>query len=256
MKVFILATCRKAELLPAATLVFDSLRTGFPNAEVIVFDNGNSDDHKAAIREKVKEVGGTWVRMPERVIHHQWIEGITEKMMDERQEPFYFLDTDVVFWENFEQWGFDKKIPLAGRYIPRFADDFTLCDTVERLHTSLLWVNPDAVRKQLIEFKRRFPVSDFNPLANLYYPLHVPPDTFYDTCSMLYQAVGGQPFTRTQLNCYDHLFCGTISDIVGPHLNDGGMQARHQDYFKDPTSMRGIWKKQDEYYRAKAKCLC
>lgn len=251
-KILILCTCRNEELFGATTLVFDTVRIGFPTAEIIVFDNANSELHRSEIREHVKVAKGKFVHLPERLPHAPWIEAMVQAALDDPEsEPFWICDTDVIFWDNVEQLEFPNE-PLAGRYVPDFYDKFTRCMTQKRLHTSLLYVNPKVLRERLEHFTSRFPKTEFNPMANLYGPLHIPPSIFYDACSMLYLAVGGHSFLEGELNRYDHLQCGTISDLVGPHISDGKMTERHKAYISNPESARGLWKDQDkylEYYR-------
>ena len=66
-------------------------------------------------------------------IHHKWI----EKLVQEQNEPFFILDTDVIFHDNFEQ--FEFVVSLAGWLIPEWRDEFSGCITRARLLTSLLY---------------------------------------------------------------------------------------------------------------------
>lgn len=212
--VHILASCRRPDLAPMTTLVFDSLRTGFPNAEVTVHLNGDvlkncPDAAKAA------EAVGCKVIEKSATIHHEWIEGLVNK----ETEPFYLLDTDVIFYNSIEHWRFDG--PLAGWRIPEWQDEFAGAVTRARLHTSLLYVDPQAVRQKLEEFQSVCPQTPFTPLANPYHPIVLPVNGrmyFYDTCSILYHSVGGQAFTDQQLDSYFHFFFGCIPDLVLPRL--------------------------------------
>lgn len=250
MKVFILARCRNPDLLQATTLVFDTLRIGFPTAEVLVFDNANSTFACSAIRDACRKAKTEFIGMPEEVTHHHWCEGIiTACMKNEQAEPFYLCDTDVIFWEKVEGWSHGDA-PLAGRYIPAFLCEFTKCYTYPRLHTSLLYVNPKILKAKLDAYVADLPRTSFNPMANLFYPIHIPGIGFFDTCSLLYRVAGGHGFTEGQLDCYDHLHAGTISDIVGPHIGDGGMQERHAAFLANPETMRGLWRKQEAWFAA------
>lgn len=245
MNVHILATCRDISLIQGTLLVFDTLRVGFPNAHVKVHLNNPVPESKQQILDACKknicDVSET------ETIHHEWIENLIKI----NHEPFYILDTDVIFWRSFE--GFEFDCPLAGRRIPEWNDEFTKSRTRARLHTSLLYIDPKSIEDCLIKYRSKFPNTVFNPFPNLIYPLSVPfkgGAYFYDTCSMLYHAVGGQSFTDYQLDSYDHLNFGTIPDIVLPHLSDGkAMDLARKTIYKNPIQAKGTWRIQEQYYK-------
>ncbi len=54
------------------------------------------------------------------------------------------------------------------------------------------------------------------------------------------------------MDCYDHLNCGTISDIVAPHLKDLRLRESHFAVFENAQLARGAWKNQDNWYRKHA----
>ena len=245
-RVFILATCRNDALIRASTLVFDTIRVGFPTAEIVVWDNDNSELNRSQIREGVKKCKGKLVHLPQRISHHDWIATLT---MDERnKEPFWICDTDLVFWASMEQWKFGL-MPLAGRYIPDFRCGYVKRWTHWRLHPSLLRIDPALVLAGLNAYEDANPETPFTPKPNPFAPLFLP-GQFYDTVAILSEICSGQQFQDGHLNCYDHLFAGTISDLVGPCLNDGKMQERHAELMANPEKMRGLWRKQDEFFRA------
>lgn len=250
MNVYILATCRNPELLRATTMVFDTLRVGFPTANIYTrlnfTPNGDISHQIAATAEKSGVVFRT-----EDTIHHDWISGLIR----DESEPFFILDTDVVFWKSVEGWKFDDDVAIAGRFIPSFFDRFTNCITMARLHTALLYINPVLVRRKVDEYFKQFPDTPFNPKPNPVNPTFVPlrigilsRSYFYDTCSMLYHSIGGLPFTFDQLDCYDHLGFGTISDIVCPHYRDKAWREMHFAAFADPSLLKGSWKTDDLFY--------
>lgn len=254
-RAFILATCRNPDLFGATTLVFKSLRVGFPTARITVFDNANSELHRSELRELCRKNKTEFVHLPNRTIHHEWIEQlVTAAMADPDSEPFWLCDTDIMFWDSVEEFKFTA--PLAGRLIPKFNCDFTQCETAARIHPSLLYIHPAKIGSAIDGWAFRHDSCDTDPLfapkINLFHPVMLPHGTFFDTCALLYQLTGGFAFDKLILDRYDHLFCGTISDLVGPCLNDGKMQDRHADLIANPEKMRGIWMAQDEYYRQHA----
>lgn len=252
--IHILATCRNPELFRGTTLIFDTLRTGFPTAEVHVYLNDllESPDHLDQM-ERVKQLaldkGCVVHRVIGGTIHHKWIHGL---LRDHPTEPFIILDTDMVFWKNCEDWNHGDAA-LSGRFIPEFYDQFTKCVTRARLHGSFLYFNPANIAARLVDFKHQFPDTPFNPLANVIDPIVIPgtPHSFFhDTCCLLYQAIGGKAFSVGRLECYDHLNCGTISDIVGPHLTDIRLREAHFAVFENPALAKGVWRDQEKYYLA------
>jgi hypothetical protein len=247
MNVFILATCRKPKLLPYTTLVFDTLRVGFPTATIGVYlNNLDVETSKVIVGLANKIQAGTKTT---NTIHHKWIESLIES----EQEPFWICDTDVVFYNSFEQLITDKA--LAGCRIPEWQDEFSGAITRSRLHPSLLYINPALVKSKLAEFRAVCPDSPFTPFCNPIYPLCLPLNNrmyFHDTCSLLYHAIGGQSFTDIEKDKYFHFNFGTIPDLVLPRLKDADkMIAARQVVLDNPELGRGAWRFQDEYYASK-----
>lgn len=245
-KVFILATVRNPELIRGTTLVFDTLRTGFPNSDVTVFTNNIPDAHIINVIKRAGDCECNITNLHQTTIHHQWI----ELLLKTYDEPFIVLDTDICFWKSCE-WDYGTAA-LSGRFTPQFYDLFTKCITRSRLHGSFLYFNPALIRAQVEQYRARFPDTPFNPLANLIYPVVIPGakhSYFHDTCCLLYQAIGGKSFAESQLDSYDHLNCGTISDIVGPHLTDLRLREAHFAVFENPQLAKGVWRQQMAYYQ-------
>lgn len=247
MKLFILATCRDVSLLPFTTLVFDSIRVGFPTVDIHVHGNALGEDVKGAVALACERAGAEFSDHLT-TIHHLWLEQLCET----QQEPFWICDTDVIFYESVEGWKFEGKKALAGWRIPEWNDEFTGARTRARLHTSLLYVDPIRLRYDLTAYRAWFPVTAFNPFPNIFYPLCVPfkgGAYFYDTAAFLYHAVGGQEFTERQLDAYHHMFFGTIPDIVLPRLKNGeAMAAARDEIMKNPLLGKGNWRSQMRYY--------
>lgn len=257
LKVHILATCRNPELLPATTLVFKTLRTGFPTAHVTVWKNGDFPYKCSHLAHKIMEPVVDKIEYVRKTIHHKWI----ETLLKHEKEPFYICDTDMIFWDSVESWD-HANAPMAGRYVPQFRDQFTKCITRPRLHTSLLWMNPQVIKARVDKWLNDQPETVFNPKANLLYPLVVPflhldrampfDRYFFDTTSLLYQVVGGMPFIKPWLDHYDHLNFGTISDIVAPHYPANRFREAHFAIFENPELARGMWKSQEKFYQEHA----
>lgn len=245
MKVFILATVRKPELLPFTTLVFKTIRVGFPNAEIHVDGNALPDYAEVQVRKACDAPVCLFVnQMP--TTHPEWIDALVHY----NQEPFWICDSDVIFYDKVEDWKFDTA--LAGYRVPEFLDEFTNAVTKPRLHTSLLYIDPVKVREAIAKYEAQFPDTIFNPKVNLFYPLCLPSEgrgVFYDTCSLLYQAIGGTEFTDAQKDAYSHLHFGTIGDLVLPRLKNGHeMGAARKTILENPEYGRGLWRAQEDYY--------
>lgn len=250
MKVHILVTFRPGQE-SFSFLVFQTLRVGFPTADITVYLNGadpiNDDVKKAhAMAEECKCA----IAYVEKTIHHKWIYGLLEAA----DGPFWICDTDMIFYSSVEGWQFDNA-PLAGALIPEFNDEFTKAITMSRLHTSLLYINPPSMKEQFMVWRSKLTLTEFNPMIGLIDPIMVPKDGrtyFYDTMSLAWHALGGLPFTPAQKDAYFHFHFGTLGDLVLPHLtNRDAMSAARLDIFLEPEKGRGLWRAQEEYFAAR-----
>lgn len=250
--VHILASCLDLALLPSTLLVFKTLRIGFPTAKVVVWCNGLAGEADDAVKQAAHEVGAyaTYtgsVIAPQ--VHGQWM----ADRIEYESGPLVFVDTDMVFHAPVEGWRFETGI--AGRYLRRYLCPFTRCVTEPRLHTSLLFVDPDKLRGEMDVYGDTFHESPFNPLVDLWPAVTLPERTragvvnhFYDTACLAYQAVGGTSFTPSQLDAYDHLFAGTYLNALAPALTDCDLSALHAAAHRDPASIRGAWRSQNDWY--------
>ena len=192
--VHILATCRKKELLNYTTLVFKTLRTGFPTFDVHVYLNTITEDSVSReVEEAVKRhaLDAKCTVSIRNTIHHEWI----SDLISCNNEPFIICDTDMVFWTDMETT-FNNlyrhyDCTIAGRYIPSFIDEFSGCLTMPRIHTSLMYINPEMYRKKKAEYYKDVPETLFTPIRPLIYPAVLPSSgprpIFYDTTALLYQ---------------------------------------------------------------------
>lgn len=235
MKAHILATCRMPELMPMTLLVFKTLRIGFPSAEIHVHLN----------RMESLPVEADFFHS-DNTIHHLWI----EKLIASSDEPFWIVDTDVVFFGEVESWRFNA--PLAGRRIPEWNDEFSGCITRARLHPSLMYLDPEKIRASIAVYESKIASTPFTPRINLIHPICLPfkgKSYFHDTASLLYHAIGGHRFSEVQLDAYGHFNFGTIPDVVLPRLTFGKEMAKvRQAAIDNPELLRGAWRAQEKYY--------
>lgn len=238
--VHILVTCRKEELKDYSYLVFKTIRVGFPTARIHVhFNDLPISEAVAASQLKFESVNTV------STIHHEWI----EHLISANTEPFWIVDTDMIFYESVEDWEFEA--PLAGYRIPEFKDPFTGCITRSRLHTSLMYIDPVRVGNLVNEYASQINPTQFNPKCPLVYPLVTPfngKPYFNDTMSMLYHAIGGTEFTDAQKDAYFHFHFGTLSDLVFKRIAD--FSEVRKEILNNPDRGRGIWRDQDAYFES------
>jgi hypothetical protein len=254
VKVHLLVTVRNPDLIGAATMVWNTIRIGFPTADIHATFNDVSIHHRSVLHDYLQSAGAERVSsncFP--LDHHHWILSLIEK----ETEPFWICDTDICFWQNFERFEF-KGAALAGRYTPQFYCSFANARTCPRLHTCLLRIDPSEVKVLVKLYGEQFPDTYCTPrptLADLIFPRYTPyrfgaiqKKYFSDTCSLLYAAIGGQMFTNEQNSAFDHLNFGTLCDVVAPRLG-GSVREMHAAVLDQPHLLKGQWKRDQEFYR-------
>ena len=241
MKVFILVWCKNPANAENSLLTFRTLRTGFPTAEVVVFDNCSIIGD--AVRQHCRKVEAKYIRLNREIRHHDYLRSILLK-----EAQAVLVDPDIIFWENLEHWDFSVFL-MAGRLIPNFYDKYTRCHTVSRLHTSLLWL-PDLEKMREI-FAKRAP-RYFDPVMHQT-ALVGSEWVFWDTLAGLYHMFKDRAygFGEQELNAYDHLFCGTHLDQVINAIGSDSIIAQGAHLARtDIQSLKGYWRQQDQYFAA------
>jgi len=250
VRVYVVTWCKEVESLYGTTLVFPTLRVGFPTAELHVVDNASLAAVRPILRNQAAICGATFTEMTQEISHHELIERTLES---QAEGTAIFVDPDVCFWKSVEGWRFDAL--MAGRLLPKYACEYTACVTHPRLHTSLLWI-PDvgslreaiqAVRAQFFEFQPFRPIMC--RLGDVWHR--------WDTGASLYAALPERmhPFTERELEAYDHLFCGThLRKVVAKIRPDYALlfERIHQHVKGDRRSLKGAWRIQDDYFAALA----
>jgi len=248
MRVHLLATVRQPDLLPAATLVFKTLRVGFPTVDVTVWVNG--PDHYTEIFRAGEKVGiKAFVELT--TVHHKWV----TYLIEHEQEPFWICDTDVVFFGNMEHFDFGNA-RLAGRYSPKFNCKFSRAFTMPRLHTCLMRIEPEPLRAAVALYGGLFPDCYATPrptLEDLVFPRYIPDvehtrPSFYDTCGLLYHALGGIKMQPKHMDCFEHLGSATLSDLVAKAYPEYRVRETHFSIFENPQLAKGLGKMQDRFY--------
>ena len=250
--VHILVTVRKPELLPAAKLVFATLRVGFPSVPVQVWGNGLTAGAEAALRPLFVAARCQYTNLA-RTSHDAWV----EKLVMNQVRPFWICDTDVVFFGEVE-WFFDQDDAdlFAGRYEPAWFEPWTRTRYQERLHTCVQWHNPAAERAAMMRWNRQVVPGVFAtaqvPFIRQHFIPHREGTMLYDTTAGLWHAGWGTPFTDRQNESFEHLHAATYADEVGKCAALKDLPRMHAAVFADPQLARGIHKQQAEFYAQRA----
>lgn len=246
----------------ACTLCFESLRVGWPTADIWVYVNGGAYYGDVAEKLQRTTLKGAFAPLPNicgvRPIHHpDWIR---EQVEQTYSGPLVIADPDIIYWKSCEDWEFNSETLLAGHANPRMWNDFARCVSVPRIHTHMM-VFPDTekLRKAIVSayppahepfgkfcsfdpFKGRVMFEDGQPI-------------FWDNCANLYSMLGAgrvKHFTTEHTQCYDHLNSASyyefIRDRVDPATKAGFAYA-YGEWLKNPRP--GLWPMMDRYYEQK-----
>ena len=249
-QVYVLTWCQRIQLLYGTTLVFKTLRHGFPNSPIHVVDAASIPSAREEIRQSVNSCQADFVQLDRRMELSTFIENV---VANQPSGPAVFVDPDICFWQSVEDWQFSGL--AAGRLIPRYDCEFTECVTEPRLHTSLLWF-PDVARLRAAMMQARQSRRFCEPFRNLMVPMgnrwH-----FFDTAAGLYGAFPEQmeAFQDRHLEAYDHLFSGSFSDSVAEKLkSEYGLVFRemHRAVQQDHRTLKGSWRPQEQYFQSRA----
>lgn len=252
LRVAILTFCRKPEFLFGNTLVFKTLREGFPTAQVEVWDNASDPESFEAIRAAARAADVQAVyRIKKEVLHADWIEARV-RAAAAAGERLVIVDPDVAFWDVVEGWTFPEGTLLAGRAIPRMKVYEAIVEP--RLHTSFLWF-PDP--RALVAFLDGQPKAlyDFHAFRGSlfhdgHYLRHV------DTCGALFSVLAPEQkyvYAEGDLDAYDHLWIGTSPDYAETYAEPSVLELLREarvEAEKDVTRIRGLWERQEAVFRA------
>lgn len=258
-RVFVLTFCKNMDLLGGTTLVFNTIRTGFPTADLVVVDNASLPEARIAIKGRAEAVGARFLQLENEVTHWNHIANVISSQG--ARGPLVLVDPDIIFWESIEDWDFGDAL-LAGRLLPAFRDEITGTVTQERLHTSLWWIpNAPALNSAAGQLVERFNFwaatygSEFDPFVPVVLPDGDGGFVRWDTGAAVYAALKEKchVFTEKELNAYDHVFGGTDLDRIAkriPAERAEAWEARLRQAISDPTPLRGMWRDQDAFFRA------
>lgn len=264
MNVHILLTIPTADVFDDCTLCFETLRVGFPTANIHITTNGHvigggqiDIDILKRAGEKIKRFGFK-SHHSSGINHFDWIKYVLT--LPDDGTPTIILDGDTIFWSSCEGWKFEEN--LAGYYVPLHLTEFGQMAYISRLHTSLLWIESlDQLRSDIEEAGPVY-LSSLHKTYQPWDPVspHVSfvnrKPAFYDTCAELYHGVGGSSFTEEHLNCYDHINSSSFIPLMMQLLKkkDSFMRV-HEVARTDPKQLRGLWREIDKYYQHQASLL-
>ena len=260
----ILVTVPNAEHFDACTLCFDSIRTGFPTADLHVTINGHSQCKDQTVA-KAEAVGAQVQTLVGPIHHAAWIRD--QVLYRNFDGPLVILDADTVFWKSCEGWEFPKPTLWAGYCVPSMWNDFAGCPSMPRLHTSFMWF-PDvaglraAIRAGYPQAHKRHgeycPCDPFMPTVQFLYGKPV----FWDTCANLYGMLSyPEPriyaFEPAHLECYDHLNSAAFYDVMLERLTGDkeGFAYVHRFAVREPEKLRNLWPCVNRYYEDRAQDL-
>jgi hypothetical protein len=250
MQLRILTFCRGEDYLFGNTLVFKTLRTGFPTAEVMVYDNASDPACAEVIHKAARKADCAFKRYDERMQHADWVDCMVTGAST-ADEPLVILDPDVVFWQSVEGWKFPAETLLAGRLIPRIRwQKDVICEP--RLHTSFLWFPKP---KAILELSAGKPwLYDWHPFHGSFYRDEAGTWHHVDTAGALFSAVreAAHAFTEVEMDAYDHLWGGTCPDYYAAACDPdvAAMVLRsHADAKEDLQKIRGLWKYQEAAFK-------
>ena len=212
-------------------LTLKTIRVGFPTLPIFVHWMISREGNFAEVQKMTQDIIGT-VICHDRMRNDQLIKMLVER----EQKGFAVVDSDMVFFGNCE--GLETDALIAGEFIPSFNCPIARARTASRLH-SAFFVVPDPPRLRSAIAKAYEPVlpqfCPFDPFA----PVAIfdgPNDPFfYDSCSILYHAVGGEKFDDAMLDKFEHCWAGSYAwKLPGPHW-----QFLH-DVFANPKKARGF----------------
>ncbi len=217
---------------PTANLWEKTIRVGFPTAEIRpIKPAGVYKLHSEAINELLEEGAS-----------------------DPDADQVIFCDPDMIFYDNVEETLIDSGQLMSGRHVAAHYNEVFKAWEAPRLHTSLLYI-PSPSRLRLALQAKTYGLRDRFGLSNWWaqqLTAYCRQHFFFDTGACVFGAIDGGDtrwFTTDILDNFTHLNCGTMLDDVAPLMADGDkLRSFHQLALSDPEALRGLWRKQDQYY--------
>lgn len=227
------------------SLIFETIRVGFPNAKITVADNGSSMEMLLRLLPLADKVGAS-VRPYRRMRHGEMLQVVFSNCQSEK---CVLLDPDICFWEDLSD--IDERPELApsdfiiaGRHIPAHFDFVSGSKQESRLHTSFVVVNNVPALNGLIAQAGIEP-QETGGGKKLYV------STMWEVTALAEQAGKCRHFPESILNAYDHIFMGTHPHVSSnlPSSFRNKWEKSYKDSQADFHTLRGAWRWQEEYFR-------
>lgn len=248
--IHILGTCRNPDLVQNCLITLKTIKVGFPNSNVIYHVNGQdtynylqkSKDVSMMMQHQIYNVHPS-------TTHGKWIEELIYKY----SRPFWICDTDVIFHSPV-RINIQPDAAIAGRYEPTFINPIDEFEHKERIHPSLMYINPVRCRNIIDTFTDRLnSLKGFipNPInLEWHWRLENGKLSFVDTMGQFYEMFREecQVFTDEENLAFDHLYNSTYADLIPENI--GFLTKKHRAAaFHNPTLMKGIYVQQQEWFQ-------
>jgi hypothetical protein len=246
MKVVILITINSEESYNNSTLILSSIGIGFPSANVEIYLNGGCNRWYDRIKKRCGPIN--LFQLEHRFHHAEWI----KLMIEINNDELIIIDGDVTMWK---EWTFKFNTLLAGYFVPLMWNEFAQCISYPRLHTSFLQISNCNELREVIG--KIYPMSirspDYAPL-DMFMPctkFAFGKPVFWDSCSVLYNSIGGTQFNQEQLDCYDHLNSASFIDIMSNNMENGkDFKNLHNTINRIPELLKNRWDETNMYYES------
>ena len=250
MKVATLITVPNKKAFNNCTLTLETVRVAFPTQEIIVYVNTSSVWCFNEIKQKApKDV--QVVLLHQEHHHAEWIEHVINNTKGE----LIIVDPDMMF---HKEWTAKFEKVLAGAFVPLIWNEFAKCVSYRRIHTSFMCIRDcDELRSMI---KAAYPqafsdvsnagkYSSVNPyMPDVKFVMGIP--SFWDSCAVLFNMIGGDLFTEEHYECYDHINSSTFVDIMEQNMEAGkGFREYHDAVSADSSKLKGTWKLVLNYYQ-------
>lgn len=244
------------------TMTLDTVRVGYPNADIMVFQRYQTYGDESYVDElaaRCKKIEARYMQTGND--HPDWIPEVID--CETEDAPLIFLDGDLRFWSEMESLDFPSVV--SGQYIPGHMSDLFRCYTFARLHTSHLRIRSGKELKDLIHLTHPFPgdtPSQLFPwlkrdLFTPHYSFIKGCPVYYDTCAELFNAYTPDHtycYKAAELDRYDHLnsasFYEVMKDRFVDKVNANAFKEAHRLCAENPDGMKGLWRSIGNYYNA------
>lgn len=242
----LLVTVRQPELLDAATLTLNTVRTGFPSGRLLVQGNALPPELAALVERRASDAGGEFINLPPQR-HDHWLLWRIESC---RHDELVILDGDLVFHRDCS--GLPAPKPITGPHEPQHLNPITAAIHLSRLHTCFWRVDPVATRRVLLDARHELPriphVMPWHPTAQTW-RWGFPHSSFSDSGAELCRVAQAIAFGPDYDDAFTHLHCGTWSDVAAAHLPDlPALHAAAAAGRLTETDYAGIRRQQAQWY--------